>query len=283
MAFSASEINYLQRFVFDQPAERNAGVLATYFSEHYGIGRISGRRVLYTPKDHISADKLLESHGLPLLPLGPDALRQTAAAFAGMSEKVQTLSPHADLVAVKAIGQCTVDGCSLVAPNGGFLSLPLEVAAYALCKQVLMVENFETFRWLDNYPWLFELPELREPTMVIYRGDNILKTSVASALLRARLDPVYAFYDFDPAGLGMAHALPRLKSVIVPDEAWLKTVARSPRGQELFDRSVRQYESTLDLCENASILFAWNRMKSWTGGVAQEAMTTATAPQRVAT
>jgi hypothetical protein len=138
---------------------------------------------------------------------------------------------------------------------------------------VLLVENLETFRWIRDYRWLWETAALASrAVLVVYRGDTTLTAGDALELLRRRSEPVVAFTDFDPAGLGIAGALPRLDALALPHEAWLRNKARGTRAVELYERSRGQYEATLDAAAHPAIAPAWTLLKELRAGVAQEAM-----------
>lgn len=75
------------------------------------------------------------------------------------------------------------------------------------CERLVVVENFDTFRYLSRHCWIdFEGCN----TLAIYRGERLFSTTDASAVIQARSESATAFVDFDPAGLAIANRLPRL-------------------------------------------------------------------------
>ncbi len=269
LPLSPTEARFLQRLAADEPPRRPLSKSAAWFFEHYGLGTAYARHVEYLPRHFEQARELLNLHGISPSALSPDANRADAARFPGQSEKTQSRAPWSNTVAVK------VPASSLTPESpsspGAFAVLTVEQAIEVPCDRLLVVENLETFRYLEHYQWLH--PRLRrQRTLAIYRGDATTSTADASDVLRRRPEPVLAFTDFDPAGLGIAAALPRLQSLLLPHDQWLRDTARGARGLELFERSRVQYQAVLDAAEHPDIRQAWALMKSLSAGVAQEAM-----------
>ena len=271
MAFSAKEITFLHGLVNMRPPNRLAGNAASYFWENHRLGRLAGRRIEYRPADYQSAEQLLRVHDLPVASLGEDAKRADAAQFGGMSEKSFSRSPHEDSVAVKPLGGCTLNNHVLYVPAGGYMTLTVEQACQIDCNRLLIVENLETFRWLEDYAWI-DFKGLR--VLVIYRGDTDLPLRDATKVVAQRTERLWAFFDFDPAGLGMASAVSvdRLELLLLPETEWLMTNSTTPRGRYLYATQLQQYGALLDGHTGYQIQGAWALMRSLVSGVAQERM-----------
>ncbi|MFZ9890001.1 MAG: DUF7281 domain-containing protein [Myxococcota bacterium] len=234
MTFTSHQIQFLQRLVSERPAQRRVGQVSQHFSEHYCIGTTVGRQVEYRD-DHLRmAAELLRTHDLPVSPMAPGASRAEAAAFGGMSEKALSAAPHAGSIGVKCVGSCTLDGVPLCTPEGTYLVVTPQVASRIRCDRLMLVENLETFRQLERYGWI---DYCGQSVLVIYRGDSALSVGEALQVIQARDERIWAFVDFDPAGLVIANALPpdRLERVVLPDQAMLRNAADTSRGRELFD------------------------------------------------
>jgi hypothetical protein len=271
MAFSAKEITFLHGLVSKCPPNRLAGDVASYFCENHRLGRLAGRRIEYGQADYRSAEQLLRIHELPVASLGAEALRADVALFGGMSEKSFSRAPHENSVAVKPLGGCTLRQHALHVPAGGYMTLTVEQACQVHCDRLLIVENLETFRWLENYAWI-DLKGLR--FLVIYRGDADLPLRDAAKVVAQRTERLWAFFDFDPAGLGMASALPadRLELLLLPEKEWLMTNAKTSRGRDLYATQFQQYGALLDRHAGEQIQVAWALMRSLICGVTQERM-----------
>jgi hypothetical protein len=276
MTFTSQQISFLQRLVAVAPASNRSGPTALFFSEHYSIGTPVGGEVTYSAQHHAAAAKLLQAHQLPVGKLGEGTSRAEAAAFGGMSEKHFSAAPRARSVSVRCIGNCTLDGRSLFTPDGTHLVATLEQARAISCDQIMVVENFETFQQIMSYRWI---QWAGTGTLLVYRGDPDSPNRDATALVRERAEPVRGFFDFDPAGLIMARAIPadRFVGLVLPGREWLRTAANTPHGRQLYDRQLRAFGSTLDEASEPLIQQNWVFMKSLASAVAQEGMLNASA------
>jgi hypothetical protein len=135
----------------------------------------------------------------------------------------------------------------------------------------LLVENLETFRNLDQYKWI---DYRNEAVAAIYRGDSTISTGDANALLRTRSEPIWAFVDFDPAGLIIANSIPvaRLERLILPDWPQLRRLADTARGRQLFDDQFSYAKGVLDKDTSPLLRDAWKVMLELRSGVTQERM-----------
>jgi hypothetical protein len=266
---SENDKRFLQRLVTDAPDRRPLGRSATWFAEHFGLGTMFARHIEYLPRHIEQARELLRTHGLPVHPATPDASRADSAQYPGQSEKSQSRSPWSDSVAAKMFGG-PPGQLPLRVPAGAYLVLSVKQALGLRCSRLLVVENLETFRQLEDYKWL-RLDE-GPATLAVFRGDSRFNGADAAKVIELREEPVWAFMDFDPAGLGLAAALPRLERVVLPSEAWLRRAARGARALELFERSRAQYSSVLDAASHPHVCAAWGLQRIWRAGVAQEGM-----------
>lgn len=271
MSFTAPQIQFLQRLVNERPTRRRAGDVARHLSEHYSLGTVVGRLVEYREEHHRSAAALLRTHDLPVNPMAPGASRADAAVFGGMSEKALSAAPHSGSIGVKCIGLCALDGVPLHTPEGTYLVVTPQVAGRIRCDRLMLVENLETFRQLERYSWI----DYRgHSVLVIYRGDYALSTGKALNLLRARSEPVWAFVDFDPAGLVIANSLPaeRLERIVLPEEAWLRQAANTSRGRQLFDEQEAGARTSLERATLSEVRIAWAVLAELRSAVTQERM-----------
>ena len=182
-----------------------------------------------------------------------------------------SVAPHAGSVAIKCIGRCLLDTDVLLVPEGSYLVVTPELGRRIKCERLLFVENLETFRRLERYEWIdFE----GRAVMAVFRGDSVLSTGDALHLLRHRSEPVWAFVDFDPAGLLIANSLPsdRLERIIVPTWPTLRQLANTLRGRQLFDDHQQQARLTLEQATHPVIQEAWGVLSELQCGVTQERM-----------
>lgn len=271
MTFTVPQVMFLQRLVSERPVERGESQAGHFFCDHFSVGVAVGRRINYRAAHFEAAENLLRSHDLPVTRPGPGATRSESAVYGGMSEKAFSVAPHAGSIAVKCIGNCALDGRTLTTPEGAYLVLTPALAERVVCQRLMLVENLETFRDLETYRWV-DLCGI--DTLVVYRGDVGLPTKNASALVQRRAEPIWGFFDFDPAGLAMANALPpgRLERIVLPSLAWLKESARTARGRQLFDDQEAVYGPTLDRSEHPQVRTRWAQLRSLRSAVTQERM-----------
>lgn len=270
MSFDIQQVRFLQRLVEAGYDRRRVGAVSQYLSEQYSIGVIIGDTVHYRPEHLAAAAGLLKSHDLPVSALPVDASRADVASFGGLSEKAFSVAPHAQSVAVKFIGACTFNGHLIGTPAGAYMVLRPEQALSATCSKVMVVENFETFRTLESYSWI----QYDASVMVVFRGDPTYSIADAATVLAGRVEPLHGFFDFDPAGLAMASALPlsRLERLVLPGATWLRSAAGTARGRQLFADQVDIYGATLDQSSNPVVAEAWSLCRSLRSAVTQERM-----------
>lgn len=271
MTFTSQQIQFLQRLVSERPSQRRVGEVSRQFSEHYSLGTVVGRQVEYRDEHLRMAEALLRTHDLPVSPMAPSATRADVAVFGGLSEKALSAAPHAGSIGVKCVGSCTLDGVALCTPEGTYLVVTPEVARRIRCDRLMLVENLETFRQLERYGWI---DYLGSSVLVIYRGDSALSTGEALQLLRVRREPIWAFVDFDPAGLVIANALPagRLERIVLPEQAWLRKAANTSRGRQLFAEQEARARPGLERAVHQEVREAWAELTDLRSGVTQERM-----------
>ena len=271
MSFDAHQVLFLQRLVKERPAQRRAGTVANFFCEHYSLGTAVGRQIDYSDEHLRTAAALLRIHDLPVEPMALDANRGDLALYGGLSEKSLSTAPHAASIGVKCLGACILDASALKTPEGSYLVVNPSVAGRIQCDRLMLVENLETFRELERYSWI----DYRElAVLAVYRGDSTLSNGEALKLIRTRSEPIWAFVDFDPAGLAIANALPaeRLERVVLPGFAWLREAAQSLRGRQLFDDQEQRARLALEHTTHRDVREAWSEMQALRSGVTQERM-----------
>ena len=279
MSFSAVQVTFLQRLVRERPESRRAGDVARFFCDDYSLGVSIGNLVEYRGAHYELAERLLRLHDLPVVAMGTAATRADAAAYGGMSEKSLSVAPHSKSVAVKCLGRCVLDGHVLYAPEGSYIVLTPEHAKRVACQRLLVVENLETFRALESYAWI---DSRGLDVLAIYRGDMELPNKDAAEVVKGRQEPIWGFFDFDPAGLVMANSLPtgRLERVVLPSRDWLQQAANTPRGRQLFDSQVASFGKVLDEAVHPDVIGLWQLMKRLRSAVTQERMLHADTPDK---
>jgi hypothetical protein len=268
MNFTHSQIAFLRNLALRGSTEKSASQAADFFHVHHGLGRRTGSRFHYDEVDAESARLLLSNRNIAVT-ASVQALRRSEAALNNPThEKSGTLAPHQDSVAVKtAHGRCLLNGESVA--SRGYQVLTLEQACAVHADVLLVVENLESFRFLELNRWIdYQGKEV----LAVFRGDNVLKANVAMKLIASRAEPVWAYFDFDPAGLGMASGLPRLERLVLPEEEALTSATRSANQAHLYADQMDQWEAIMQSAEQPVFERPWRLLRQLRLGLAQEHM-----------
>ncbi len=266
---TAVQIAFLQRLHADTPATTPITQVASFFHEHYSLGRLAGRNIAFLPADHEKAALLLRTYGQSTTPV-PKSGSRAQARRPGVSEKVGTVAPHADSLALKcAAGRCVLHASSDTIGSTGYCVLRLDEALRVGADCIMVVENLETFRHLASQHWI---DYQDRNVLAVFRGDNRFKADEVMRFLQARSEPVWGFMDFDPAGLGLASQLPRLQRLLLPEEALLRALVERAERRDLFVTQLPQWRSALEATSSGPIADAWRLMKSLNSGLPQEHM-----------
>ncbi|MBF8178394.1 DUF7281 domain-containing protein [Herminiimonas contaminans] len=270
MTLTITQIKFLQDLIEKRPPYRLAGQAATFLSEHFAVGIIEGRRVEYDQLHFETAYQLLKNENLPTARVESGLRRAQSSSYSGLSEKYATVPPHKDSIAVRvASGKCRLDDVEVYTPAGTYLVANLETAMRISADRLMVVENLETFRHLEKQRWI-DYGGL--DVLAIFRGDTRFSTGGPPLLLNRRSEPVWAFYDFDPAGLALANMSPRLEKIVSPPAQWLITAARRAKRFDLYQDQLCQYEAGLNAIKNSEIRELWSLMKETRAGYPQEWM-----------
>jgi hypothetical protein len=261
------ELAFLQRLANQQPAKSTTSQVARYFMDHFGLGTLCGRSIEYSANDHSRAKSLLQVHRQSFTPL-PKGIKRAQSVRAGMTEKTGAMAPHHDSLAIKcAAGQCSLLGTHENIPSTGYCVLTRAQADHVGADRLMVVENMETFRDLSLNHWI-DYQGLS--VLAIFRGDTRFKADEVLSFLQARTEPVWAFVDFDPAGLGIANALPRLERLVLPAPNDLMHMVRNAERRDLYVNQAPQWYEFLDRNSTDIIQPAWNLLKALRMGLPQE-------------
>ena len=192
-----------------------------------------------------------------------------------MSEKSGTRPPHEGELAVVLRG-CTVDGVGWSSLPGSCMVGTAKTLGQVACDIICVVENWEALREIHKYQWI-DSGSAR--LLYVFRGDNKFSPTHVQSFLATRKEPLWAFVDFDPAGLGIANGMSneRMLKVLLPPSEWLVEAAANPEGRRLFARQEAQWRAVLDSSTNQHVQTAWRLLKQVRAGVTQERMQAAVA------
>lgn len=268
MNFTHSQIAFLRQLAARSSAEKSTSKAAEYFYIHHGLGRRTGARFHYEEVDAESARLLLNNRHISVTASDRPLRRSEAALNNPTQEKSGTLAPHQDSVAVKAAhGRCLLNGQPVA--NFGYQVLTVEQACTVETGVLLVVENLESFRFLERNRWI---DYQGKDVLAVFRGDNVLKANVSMKLITTRAEPVWAYFDFDPAGLGMASGLPRLERLVLPEEEALTSAIRRANQAHLYADQIDQWEAIMQSEEHPIFERPWKLLRRLRLGLAQEHM-----------
>lgn len=230
------------------------------FCDDFSVGHRRGSGWVFTPRDKETVRGLLRAVEIdPATDVSAwDGVARADALTLGRNEKFTTTPVQRKRVAVKSLpGRALqLGGQALSLPPGCNIEADAAlVASTSVHDTVLFVENWENFASIHETS--LDLAVAGENPLVLWRGAKEgTRTDAALWLVRALGVPVWAFADFDPAGLLIAARLPRLCGVIAPPDA----VLERDLATGLADRYQAQLPgaaAALDACEHAEIQRLW--------------------------
>ena len=192
------------------------------FSDAYRIGRTKGAGLLFDAEDKARIGELLAAEGIAadISPDVWDGIARAQALRSGAGREVRRRPrSSARRVAIKTLpGRplCLAGQALLLPPvlSSG-RRRPRDSPASSPTAASCLVENWESFDRIHDTD--LDLSPAGENPLVLWRGDSSdTRADHALALLRTLGVPVWAFVDYDPAGLLIAAALPGLAGIIVP-------------------------------------------------------------------
>ena len=243
------------------------------FSTAYGIGRGKGAGLLFDANDKVRICEILRAEGIDPTtdPAAWDRLSRARALDLGPNEKFASAPVKRHRVAIKALPGRPVRlaGQALLLPPACHLDLDGPAVASLLAHDTaLLVENWECFDRIHAID-LDLSPAGRSP-LVVWRGDSSdTRADAAIALLRALDVPVWAFVDYDPAGLLIADGLPRLSGILAPEPDRLDRdlAAGLP---ERYREQLPMAAATLDASSNESVCWLWQIVRRHGTALPQE-------------
>lgn len=243
------------------------------FSDGYRIGGVKGAGLLFDQADKMRIAEVLSIEGIdPATP--PDAWDQRTRADAtrlGPDEKFASASVKRQRVAIKALTgrPLLLDGQEVMLPPACHLDADgPSIVGRIGHDTLLLVENWECFDRIDRVDLDFT-PAGSNP-LVIWRGDpSSTRTDHALALVQALARPVWAFVDYDPAGLLIAARLPGFAGVIAPPTSQLSQDLQNGL-RDRYEEQLPMAASALDDDPRESIQRLWRVLRSSGRGIPQE-------------
>lgn len=206
------------------------------FSEQYNLGLKKGASIHFSAADKCEIGLIL--HG----EMGIDPITTTHDSWDSLDRAQSLRLSHNEKLSGRTIGLgrlrlkslsehslCVAGGCWQL-PMGGDLGVSIDAVVDSDIghNAFLIVENLQTFQdiHLVDTRVMNALTGLNP--LVLYRGDpqGGARADAVHSLIERSVLPVYAFVDYDPAGMIIAASLPRLDKILAPDLHELFTLIR---------------------------------------------------------
>ena len=258
------QVTFLRRLIETEPPFRPYSATAEYFLNVEFIGKVQGRRVVYTQRDFAAARNLLSSRGFESSRQAEQVPRSQVQP--GESEKWGSLRVSEGLVAVVPLG---LQGVQI--PTGSMLCMDVRQALALPYEVLVFCENLEPMLRLHDYQWLAAFLKGRT-ALALFRGaPGYFRTDVANGLLVQDHRPVLAFFDFDPQGLSMAASVPRREALCLPSLDSLEETVRAQRRKDLYLGSLEASRPHLEAQPaEGDVGLGWRLMKRLEMGLDQE-------------
>jgi len=232
----------------------------------YNIGQRSGASLVFTNSDKAEIRKVL------LATEGIDAAVTSARQWNGLSrseslnygcdEKLTDSAVRVRRIAIKALpgAEMLLDRQRICLPVGSNLDLDWRwVAQHCDHTSVLVVENWEAFEGIHQVT--FDLSKAGKNPLVVFRGSPVYRQDYVVSLLSALSLPVFAFVDYDPAGLVIAQSLPYFTGIIAPPMSLLETAITTAKNQDRYLGQLPQAQAVLNAATHPDIVEQWQLLK----------------------
>ncbi|MDK9702465.1 MAG: DUF2399 domain-containing protein [Sulfuritalea sp.] len=229
--------------------------------KEFGVGSRRGQSIYLSAGDKTRIRALLTAANIPL-DMDPGAFRVMTRAetlLSSNNEKQGGRPVKQNRVALKGLRpeqDLHVLGSPLRLPAGVHLDLDSsQIRLNGRHDVVIVVENWECFNRPDLCADELDFPG--ESPLVVWRGDISVSMRGLLDWLATHELPVAAFMDYDPEGLVMANALPRLSRIIAPPPAVLSRMLADKGLSERYAAQVAGCQATLDAATHADVRALW--------------------------
>ena len=251
-----------------------SGVLST-FVDDYNIGQRMGSSLIFTSNDKERIRKLLlATESIDAETTRPDqwdGLSRAQSLAHGSNEKLTREAVRSGRVAVKALlnKPLLLDQRAIFLPSGANLDLDWHwVSSHCDHTSVLLVENWEAFDCIHNVN--FDVSKAGTNPLVVFRGSPVYRQDYVVSLLRGLEIPVFAFVDYDPAGLMIAQSLPHFAGLIVPPLDDLGAALHITNNHARYRSQLAQTHVTLSNASHPDIVEIWCMLQVYGKALPQE-------------
>ncbi len=266
----------MQRLLEREAQSTPLSATARRLLDDLGIGRVQGKTMYLSERDHQEMRELLLARGYSATraPL-KDMSRSERLAEASPNEKAGGGAVKTGRVSIKALPGKTLNiaGRTLPLPDGCHVDIDWRRISQDVAHDaIILVENYEVFDQVHRLH--LELPPAYANALVLYRGDRTeSRLDNVKAFLEATFLPVIAFPDIDPKGLHIAGTCPRLAGILAPDEVELgRTLGASATARhDLYRNQLPGVEGYLRaVAEDSPVAALWSLVQEHRAGAVQE-------------
>lgn len=244
------------------------------FLDDYRIGWQKGVSCCFDATAKARIRELLQTQGIApdTLPAAWNGLTRAQSLALGRNEKWAGGPARRDRLALKTLPgrPLRVGGQSLLLPPRCHLEVDaLEIGGSVAHESVLVVENWECFDCIHDIRLDFS-PAGANPLVVWRGGSTEVRADVSQAFLRHLARPVWAFVDYDPAGLVIAASLPGLAGIITPAAAALGELIAKHGLEDRYRAQLPAAAPTLDRAAHPVVAALWPLLRQAGRALPQE-------------
>ncbi|MDD2776719.1 MAG: DUF2399 domain-containing protein [Gallionella sp.] len=268
-------IKALLRICQSDESRFNHSEMLADFVREYNIGQPQGRAFNFTAQDKTEIASLLDkTAGIDAKTTSPtqwDGLSRVESLAFGSNEKLSSAAVRDHRVAIKSLSNrpLLLNGQHIFLPDGCNLDIDGRwVSQHCAHQTVLVVENWEVFERVHQVN--FDLAAAGENPLVVFRGSPVYQQNHLVALLQALKLPVFAFVDFDPAGLVLAQSLPYFQDLLIPPREILLAALKQCTNHARYQTQLKQAASILDQSTHPTITEIWRTLQTLGTALPQE-------------
>ena len=267
-------VKVLLRVVQSQEERFTGSKTLRGFLDDYNIGWIKGATCCFDAPSKARIRELLLAQGIPpeTPPDAWDGLTRAESLALGRDEKWAGGPARRDRVAVKTLpGRPLLIGREpiLLPPRCHLEADALEIAGTVQHDTVLLVENWECFDRIHAVQ--LDFSTAGPNPLVLWRGGSgEARADASQNFLKTLNRPVWAFVDYDPAGLVIAATLPGLQSIIAPVASVLAELLEKHGLEDRYCAQLPAAAPSLDRSRHPAVAYLWPLLRQSGRALPQE-------------
>ncbi len=267
-------VKVLLRVVQSQEERFTGSKTLRGFLDDYNIGWIKGATCCFDAPSKARIRELLLAQGIPpeTPPDAWDGLTRAESLALGRDEKWAGGPARRDRVALKTLpGRPLLIGREpiLLPPRCHLEADALEIAGNVQHDTVLLVENWECFERIHAVQ--LDFSTAGPNPLVLWRGGSgEARADASQNFLKTLNRPVWAFVDYDPAGLAIAATLPGLQGIVAPEASVLAELLEKHGLEDRFRAQLPAAAPSLDRSGHPAVTYLWPLLRQAGRALPQE-------------